>query len=171
MPWPLTYIDYFVVSSLLLQHQGSLYWRHGLLWHWHAHIGSVAHQVGRAGVQHLSGHTLWHTLHHALHIGGQLSRQKLCKFSLSLPLSLCVSHPLPSLQFRVHNGETVPLKQARGLGTDVAIISSMVFIAQLIVSLSVGPLVAWMETTCAILYASTFLSFAAAIAAMFVLYV
>ncbi|EDW68501.1 membrane-associated transporter protein [Drosophila virilis] len=73
--------------------------------------------------------------------------------------------------FRVHNGETVPLKQARGLGTDVAIISSMVFIAQLIVSLSVGPLVAWMETTCAILYASTFLSFAAAIAAMFVLYV
>lgn len=73
--------------------------------------------------------------------------------------------------FRVHNGETVPLKQARGLGTDVAIISSMVFIAQLIVSVSVGPLVAWMETTCAILYASTFLSFAAAIAAMFVLYV
>lgn len=71
----------------------------------------------------------------------------------------------------MHNGETVPLKQARGLGTDVAIISSMVFIAQLIVSLSVGPLVAWMETTCAILYASTFLSFAAAIAAMFVLYV
>lgn len=131
----------------------------------------MAHQVGRAGVQHLSGHTLWHTLHHALHIGGQLSRQKLCKFSLSLPVSLCVSQPLPSLQFRVHNGETVPLKQARGLGTDVAIISSMVFIAQLIVSLSVGPLVAWMETTCAILYASTFLSFAAAIAAMFVLYV
>ncbi|KAH8366170.1 hypothetical protein KR093_009914 [Drosophila rubida] len=73
--------------------------------------------------------------------------------------------------FSVRNGETVPLKQARGLGTDVAIISSMVFIAQLIVSVSVGPLVAWMETTCAILYASTFLSFAAAIAAMFVLYV
>ncbi|EDW17467.1 proton-associated sugar transporter A [Drosophila mojavensis] len=73
--------------------------------------------------------------------------------------------------FRVHNGETIPLKQARGLGTDVAIISSMVFIAQLIVSLCVGPLVAWMETTCAILYASTFLSFTAAIAAMFVLYV
>ncbi|XP_034107903.1 proton-associated sugar transporter A [Drosophila albomicans] len=73
--------------------------------------------------------------------------------------------------FSVRNGETVPLKQARGLGTDVAIISSMVFIAQLIVSVSVGPLVAWMETTCAILYASTFLSFTAAIAAMFVLYV
>ncbi|EDW80129.1 uncharacterized protein Dwil_GK24322 [Drosophila willistoni] len=73
--------------------------------------------------------------------------------------------------FRVHNGETVPLKQARGLGTDVAIISSVVFIAQLIVSLSVGPLVSWMETTCAVLYASTFLSFMAAIAAMFVLYV
>lgn len=88
-------------------------------------------------------------------------------------LSPRFSNPLSifAFQFRVHNGETVPLKQARGLGTDVAIISSMVFIAQLIVSLCVGPLVAWMETTCAILYASTFLSFAAAIAAMFVLYV
>ncbi|EDV50579.1 proton-associated sugar transporter A [Drosophila erecta] len=73
--------------------------------------------------------------------------------------------------FCIKNGETVPLKQARGLGTDVAIISSMVFIAQLIVSLSVGPLVSWMNTTCAVLYASTFLSFLAAIAAMFVLYV
>lgn len=73
--------------------------------------------------------------------------------------------------FAVKNGETVPLKQARGLGTDVAIISSMVFIAQLIVSLSVGPLIAWMQTTCAVLYLSTFLSFMAAIAAMFVLYV
>ncbi|XP_020816675.1 proton-associated sugar transporter A [Drosophila serrata] len=73
--------------------------------------------------------------------------------------------------FCVKNGETVPLKQARGLGTDVAIISSMVFIAQLIVSLSVGPLVSWMDTTCAVLYASTFLSFLAAISAMFVLYV
>lgn len=73
--------------------------------------------------------------------------------------------------FSIKNGETVPLKQARGLGTDVAIISSMVFIAQLIVSLSVGPLVSWMDTTCAVLYASTFLSFLAAIAAMFVLYV
>ncbi|KAH8335319.1 hypothetical protein KR074_010436 [Drosophila pseudoananassae] len=73
--------------------------------------------------------------------------------------------------FAVKNGETVPLKQARGLGTDVAIISSMVFIAQLIVSLSVGPLISWMETTCAVLYLSTFLSFMAAIAALFVLYV
>ncbi|KAH8406923.1 hypothetical protein KR222_011623 [Zaprionus bogoriensis] len=102
---------------------------------------------------------------------------KNCVSRSSRQLSICLSlsqtqHSLSlGLQFRRHNGETIPLKQARGLGTDVAIISSMVFIAQLIVSLSVGPLVAWMETTCAILYASTFLSFAAAIAAMFVLYV
>lgn len=74
-------------------------------------------------------------------------------------------------QFRIRDGETIPLKQTRGLGTDVAIISSMVFIAQIIVSLSVGPLVSWMGTTSAILYVSTFLSFLAAIAAMFVLYV
>ncbi|XP_054089289.1 proton-associated sugar transporter A [Zeugodacus cucurbitae] len=73
--------------------------------------------------------------------------------------------------FRMHNGESVPLKQARGLGTDVAIISSMVFIAQLVISLSIGPLISWMQTTCAILYASTFLAVLAAISAMFVLYV
>ncbi|KNC21105.1 hypothetical protein FF38_04337 [Lucilia cuprina] len=73
--------------------------------------------------------------------------------------------------FRIRNGENIPLKQKRGLGTDVAIISSVVFIAQLIVSLCMGPLVAWMQTTCAILYASTFLSALAAISAMFVLYV
>ncbi|EDV95690.1 proton-associated sugar transporter A [Drosophila grimshawi] len=73
--------------------------------------------------------------------------------------------------FRVRNGETVPLKQARGLGTDVAIISSMVFVAQLVVALCVGPLIDWVQGTCAILYASTFLSFTAAIFAMFVLYV
>ncbi|EDW36739.1 GL18421 [Drosophila persimilis] len=73
--------------------------------------------------------------------------------------------------FRVRNGETLPLKQARGLGTDVAIISSVVFIAQLIVSVSVGPLVSWMGTTCAVLYASTVMAFLASIAAMFVLYV
>ncbi|XP_061391727.1 proton-associated sugar transporter A [Musca vetustissima] len=73
--------------------------------------------------------------------------------------------------FRVRDGETVPLKQTRGLGTDVAIISSMVFIGQLIVSVIVGPVVAWMQTTCAILYLSTILAFFAAISAMFVLYV
>lgn len=73
--------------------------------------------------------------------------------------------------FRMHNGESVPLKQARGLGTDVAIISSMVFIAQLVISMSIGPLISWMQTTCAILYASTFLAFFAAISATFVLYV
>uniref|UniRef100_T1PEM2 Major Facilitator Superfamily protein n=1 Tax=Musca domestica TaxID=7370 RepID=T1PEM2_MUSDO len=73
--------------------------------------------------------------------------------------------------FRVRDGETVPLKQARGLGTDVAIISSMVFVGQLIVSVMVGPVVAWMQTTCAILYLSTILAFFAAISAMFVLYV
>ncbi|BFF99106.1 proton-associated sugar transporter A [Drosophila madeirensis] len=73
--------------------------------------------------------------------------------------------------FRMRNGETLPLKQARGLGTDVAIISSVVFIAQLIVSVSVGPLVSWMGTTCAVLYASTVMAFLASIAAMFVMYV
>uniref|UniRef100_A0A1I8P970 Major facilitator superfamily associated domain-containing protein n=1 Tax=Stomoxys calcitrans TaxID=35570 RepID=A0A1I8P970_STOCA len=73
--------------------------------------------------------------------------------------------------FRVRDGENVPLKQTRGLGTDVAIISSMVFVGQLIVSVSVGPVVAWAQTTCAILFLSTILAFFAAISAMFVLYV
>lgn len=73
--------------------------------------------------------------------------------------------------FRLRDGETVPLKQQRGLGTDVAIISSVVFIAQLVVALSVGPLITWLGTTAAILYASTFFAALAAIAAIFVLYI
>ncbi|XP_055905348.1 proton-associated sugar transporter A [Eupeodes corollae] len=73
--------------------------------------------------------------------------------------------------FKMRSGENVPLKQTRGLGTDIAIISSMVFVAQFIISLSIGSLVAWMATTSAILYAASVLSIGAAVSAMFVLYI
>ncbi|XP_037950169.1 proton-associated sugar transporter A [Teleopsis dalmanni] len=84
---------------------------------------------------------------------------------------ILVAHYHAKNCFRIRNGETVPLKQTRGLGTDIAIISSMVFVAQIIVSLSMGPLVDWLQTTCAILYASSFFAFIAAICSLFVLYV
>ncbi|XP_055854045.1 proton-associated sugar transporter A [Episyrphus balteatus] len=73
--------------------------------------------------------------------------------------------------FKMRSGESVPLKHTRGLGTDIAIISSMVFIAQLIISLSIGSLVSWLATTSAVLYAASVLSIGAAISAMFVLYI
>lgn len=72
--------------------------------------------------------------------------------------------------FKIKKGENIPLQQSRGLGTDIAIISSMVFIAQLIVSLSIGTLVSWLNSTCAVLYAASGLSLMAAISAFFVLY-
>lgn len=73
--------------------------------------------------------------------------------------------------FKMHCGENVPLKHTRGLGTDIAIISSMVFVAQLIISLSIGTLISWMATTSAVLYAASVLSIGAAVSAMFVLYI
>lgn len=73
--------------------------------------------------------------------------------------------------FKMRYGENVPLRQTRGLGTDIAIISSMVFVAQLIISLSIGSLVSWLATTSAVLYAASLLSIGAAISAMFVLYI
>lgn len=71
----------------------------------------------------------------------------------------------------MRSGENIPLKHTRGLGTDIAIISSMVFIAQLIISLSIGSLVSWMNTTSAVLYAASGLSICAAVSAMFVMYI
>ncbi|XP_055854051.1 proton-associated sugar transporter A-like [Episyrphus balteatus] len=73
--------------------------------------------------------------------------------------------------FEISNGKTVPLKQPRGLGTDMAIVSSMLFIAQLSISLGLGSLVSWMGTTRATYYTASGFSVCAAISAMFVLYI
>lgn len=43
-------------------------------------------------------------------------------------------------------GESVTLKQTRGLGTDVAIVGSMIFVAQIIVSMTIGTFIQWLGT-------------------------
>lgn len=58
----------------------------------------------------------------------------------------------------------------RGLGTDVAIVSSMVFLAQFILSICMGSIVSWTGTTTAVISVAAFLSFCGAISATKIMY-
>lgn len=69
----------------------------------------------------------------------------------------------------MRKGQNVPLEKTRGLGTDVAVISSMMFVAQIIISLTIGSLIAMIGTS-AVIYAASFFSVCAAIMATQVLY-
>lgn len=66
-------------------------------------------------------------------------------------------------------GENVPLKKTRGLGTDVAVISSMMFVAQIIISLTIGKVIKIIGTS-AVIYAASLFSVCAALMASQVLY-
>ncbi|ETN64928.1 sucrose transport protein [Anopheles darlingi] len=63
-----------------------------------------------------------------------------------------------------------PADNIRGLGTDVAIVSSMVFLAQFVLSICMGSIVAWSGTTTAVVSVAALLSFCGAIAATQVMY-
>ncbi|KAL5285366.1 hypothetical protein ACFFRR_007219 [Megaselia abdita] len=73
--------------------------------------------------------------------------------------------------FKIKDGKTVPLASKRGLGTDIAVVGSMVFIGQLIMSLCIGYFINYIGSTSAVIYASSFLSFCACISSLFVLYI
>jgi solute carrier family 45 protein 1/2/4 len=60
--------------------------------------------------------------------------------------------------------------QMRGLGTDVAIVSSMVFLAQMTQALTLGSIVAATGTTTAIVFAASLFASCGALAATKVLY-
>lgn len=62
-----------------------------------------------------------------------------------------------------------PQNQVRGIGTDVAIVSCMVFLAQFILSLTMGSLIS-RTSTVAVVVAASVLSFCGAISANFVTY-
>ena len=89
---------------------------------------------------------------------------------LSLSLSLSLSVFL--LQFEVN--ECGIAKQStgaiRGLGTDVAIVSSMVFLAQFVLSICMGSIVAWTGTTTAVVTIAAMLSFCGALSATQIMY-
>ncbi|GAB0090629.1 MFS transporter superfamily [Sergentomyia squamirostris] len=58
----------------------------------------------------------------------------------------------------------------RGLGTDVAVVSSMVFLAQFLLSLCMGSIVTWSGTTTSVVSVASFLSFCGALSASQVMY-
>lgn len=60
--------------------------------------------------------------------------------------------------------------QVRGLGTDVAVVSSMVFVAQFILSLCMGTIVSLSGTTSAVVYTASFLAFCASAVATQIVY-
>ncbi|GFN87906.1 proton-associated sugar transporter a [Plakobranchus ocellatus] len=63
-----------------------------------------------------------------------------------------------------------PPPQVRGLGTDVAIVSSMVFMAQFLLSVAMGTIMAAVGSTVTVLVASSVLSFCGALTALRVTY-
>lgn len=67
-------------------------------------------------------------------------------------------------------GEAKLGTSVRGLGTDVAIVSSMVFLAQFMLSLCMGSIVIWTGTTTAVVGVASFLSFCGAISATQIMY-
>lgn len=60
--------------------------------------------------------------------------------------------------------------QLRGLGTDVAIVSSMVFLAQFILSMCMGTIVSYSGTTTAVVAVASCLAFFGAISATQIMY-
>ncbi|KDR22503.1 proton-associated sugar transporter A [Zootermopsis nevadensis] len=84
---------------------------------------------------------------------------------------LLVAHYHASGTFKItKDGEAVRDAQLRGLGTDVAIVSSMVFLAQFILSMCMGSIVSLFGTTTTVVGVAAILSFFGAIAASQVMY-
>lgn len=73
--------------------------------------------------------------------------------------------------FKVKAGEEVVSKQQRGLGTDIAIVNGMIFVAQIIVALTIGLFIEWLGSTSAVIFAAGFCGLCAAVSAFFVLYI
>ncbi|XP_037078378.1 LOW QUALITY PROTEIN: proton-associated sugar transporter A-like [Pollicipes pollicipes] len=83
---------------------------------------------------------------------------------------LLVAHYHVSGSFAASEGSDVRTSQVRGLGTDVAIVSSMVFLAQFVLSLCVGSIVTAAGTTTMVVIMASVLSTCGAITATQVTY-
>ncbi|XP_041450655.1 proton-associated sugar transporter A isoform X4 [Drosophila obscura] len=68
------------------------------------------------------------------------------------------------------NGQAKHGSGVRGLGTDIAIISSMVFLAQFILSMCMGTIIKLSGTTTAVIYTASFLSLCGALSATKIMY-
>lgn len=75
------------------------------------------------------------------------------------------------MQFEVTTeGEAIQSGGVRGLGTDVAIVSSMVFLAQFLLSCCLGTIVSKSGTTTAVVYVASTLAACGAISATQIMY-
>ncbi|KAJ1520730.1 hypothetical protein ONE63_003825 [Megalurothrips usitatus] len=84
---------------------------------------------------------------------------------------LLIAHYHASGTFEVNAvGEAVECTQLRGLGTDVAIVSSMVFLAQFMLSVCMGTLISVVGSTVTVVAVASSLAFCGAIAATRVMY-
>lgn len=74
-------------------------------------------------------------------------------------------------QFKANKSSAVDQpERKRGLATDIAVVGGMIFVAQIIVSLSIGSLIELLGTTAAVIYAAGICSFLAALASTQVVY-
>ncbi|XP_055541477.1 proton-associated sugar transporter A [Wyeomyia smithii] len=89
----------------------------------------------------------------------------------TMPYLLIAHYHSEGIFEQVAGGEDAKQPAAvRGLGTDVAIVSSMVFLAQFVLSICMGTIVSWSGTTTAVVGVAAFLSFCGAISATQVMY-
>lgn len=113
------------------------------------------------------------TLHDAISVGSALSFDRSGAFNEIIPKFKlkALSETSAFFQFELtKDGEVKPESRLRGLGTDIAIVSSMVFLAQFILSLGMGSIVSWAGTTTAVVSVACFLSFCGAISATRIMY-
>lgn len=84
---------------------------------------------------------------------------------------LLVAHYHASSTFDLTSaGDAISGGFVRGLGTDVAIVSSMVFLAQFLLSCCLGTIVSLTGTTAAVVYVASFLAMCGAASATRVMY-
>lgn len=84
---------------------------------------------------------------------------------------LLVAHYHASSTFALTSaGDAVSGSFVRGLGTDVAIVSSMVFLAQFLLSCCLGTIVSITGTTAAVVYVASFLAMCGAASATRIMY-
>ncbi|KAG5347676.1 S45A2 protein, partial [Acromyrmex charruanus] len=84
---------------------------------------------------------------------------------------LLVAHYHASSTFDLTTaGDTVSGGFVRGLGTDVAIVSSMVFLAQFLLSCCLGTIVSFTGTTAAVVYIASILAMCGAVSATQIMY-
>ncbi|XP_039449562.1 proton-associated sugar transporter A-like [Culex pipiens pallens] len=83
---------------------------------------------------------------------------------------LAISQYHAKNSFAMKDGQYVESSQRRGFGADVSMLSSMLFLSQLIIALSIGSVIDAFESTTVVIFTASLFSFLAAISASQVLY-